>query len=89
MTRQQALEAYTIGSARLSFDEGERGHLRVGALADFAVLSADYFEIAVEEIPTITSDLTVVGGRHVFSSGAIADLPTTDRTDESLSMPTQ
>ena len=89
MTRQQALEAYTIGSARLSFDEGERGHLRVGALADFAVLSADYFEIAVEEIPSITSDLTVVGGRHVFSSGAIADLPTTDRTDESLSMPTQ
>ena len=77
MTRQQALEAYTIGSARLSFDEGERGHLREGALADFAVLSADYFEIAVEEIPTITSDLTVVGGRHVFSSGAIADLPTT------------
>jgi predicted amidohydrolase YtcJ len=77
MTRQQALEAYTIGSARLSFDEGERGHLREGALADFAVLSADYFEIAAEEIPTITSDLTVVGGRHVFSSGAIADLPTT------------
>ena len=77
MTREQALEAYTVGSARLSFDEGERGHLRDGALADFAVLSADYFEIAVEEIPTITSDLTVVGGQHVFSSGTIADLPTT------------
>ena len=89
MTRQQALEAYTIGSARLSFDEGERGHLREGALADFAVLSADYFEIPVEEIPTITSVLTVVGGRHVFSSGAIADLPTTDETDESFGIPTQ
>jgi predicted amidohydrolase YtcJ len=86
MTRQQALEAYTIGSARLSFDEGERGDLREGALADFAVLSADYFEIAVEEIPTIASDLTVVGGRHVFSSGAIAELPLSDQSDEELTI---
>jgi predicted amidohydrolase YtcJ len=71
MTRQEALDAYTIGSARLSFEESDRGHLRAGALADFAVLSADYMNIPVDEIPEITSDLTVVGGRQVYSSGAI------------------
>lgn len=73
MTRQQALAAYTRGGARLSFDEGERGHLGVGALADFAVLNADYFSVAVEHIRFISSDLTVVGGRNVYSSGAVAD----------------
>jgi hypothetical protein len=89
MTRQQALAAYTIGSARLSFDESERGHLSQGALADFAVLSADYFSIAVEQIPTIVSDLTVVGGQHVYSSGAIVDLPVKIHTAESVSIPTK
>ncbi len=71
MNRVEALECYTIGSARLSFEESERGHLTVGALADFAVLSADYFTIPVEEIPTIVSELTVVGGKHVYSSLSI------------------
>lgn len=89
MTREQALEAYTLGSARLSFDNGERAHLREGALADFAVLDADYFEIAVEEIPTITSDLTVAGGRHVFSIGAITDLASTSQSDQSSDIPTR
>jgi hypothetical protein len=71
MTRQEALDAYTTASARLSFEESERGHLHAGALADFAVLSADYMIIPVDEIPAIRSDLTVVGGRHVNSSGTV------------------
>ena len=71
MTRQQALHAYTAGSAWLSFEEGDRGHLRVGARADFAVLDADYLTIPTDEILAITSDLTVVGGRQVHASGAI------------------
>jgi predicted amidohydrolase YtcJ len=72
MSREEALAAYTLGSARLSFEEDERGHLGPGTLADFAVLSADYFKIPIEDVPAITSELTVVGGRHVHSSGAIA-----------------
>jgi predicted amidohydrolase YtcJ len=71
MTRHEALDAYTTGSARLSFEESERGHLHPGALADFAVLSADYMIITVDDIPAITSDLTVLGGRHVHSSGVV------------------
>jgi predicted amidohydrolase YtcJ len=72
MTREQALHAYTAGGAWLTFEEDDRGHLRVGARADFAVLDADYFAVAVEEILEIASDLTVVEGRRVHSSGAIS-----------------
>ena len=43
----------------------------VGARADFAVLDADYFTVTSEEILSITSALTVVGGRPVHSTGAI------------------
>jgi predicted amidohydrolase YtcJ len=73
LTRPQALEAYTAGSARLTFEEADRGHLGEGARADFAVLNADFFSVATEEIPDIGSDLTVVGGRTVFSTGAVTE----------------
>jgi predicted amidohydrolase YtcJ len=71
-TRAQALEWYTAGSAWLSFEEADRGHLRPGARADLAVLSEDYFTVPADRIPAIRSELTVVGGRVVHSTGALA-----------------
>lgn len=71
-TRAQALDWYTSGSAWLSFEEADRGHLRPGARADLAVLSEDYFTAPAERIPAIHSELTVVGGRVVHSAGALA-----------------
>jgi predicted amidohydrolase YtcJ len=71
-TRAQALEWYTAGSAWLSFEEADRGHLRPGARADLAVLSEDYFTVPSGRIPTIGSELTMVGGRVVHSSGTLA-----------------
>jgi hypothetical protein len=71
-TRAQALEWYTAGSAWLSFEESDRGHLRPGARADLAVLSEDYFTVAEDRIPAIGSDLTVVGGETVHSAGTVA-----------------
>ncbi|GAB2982759.1 amidohydrolase [Amycolatopsis acidiphila] len=70
-TRERALEAYTAGSAWLSFEEATRGHLRRGARADFAVLSDDYFTVSAERIPSISAELTVVGGKVVHSTGAV------------------
>jgi predicted amidohydrolase YtcJ len=72
VTRAQALAWYTGGSAWLSFEEGDRGHLRPGARADLAVLSEDYFTVPYDRIPAISSELTVVGGRVVHSSGILA-----------------
>jgi predicted amidohydrolase YtcJ len=71
-TRAQALDWYTAGSAWLSFEESDRGHLRPGARADLAVLSEDYFTVPDDRIPAIRSDLTFVGGRTVHSTGSLA-----------------
>ncbi len=70
--RADALRFYTIGSAWFSFDESKRGSLEVGKLADLAVLSKDYMTVPVDEVHTIESLLTMVGGRVVYSSGEFA-----------------
>jgi predicted amidohydrolase YtcJ len=72
ISREQALRLYTVGGAWLSFEENDRGHLRTGAHADLTVLSEDYFTVSEERIPEIRSELTVVGGRFVHSTGALS-----------------
>jgi predicted amidohydrolase YtcJ len=67
-TREQALRLYTAGSAWFSFDEGRRGTLEVGKLADFAVLDQDFFTVPLERIGKTTSLMTVVGGRVVHAA---------------------
>jgi predicted amidohydrolase YtcJ len=47
-------------------DEDSRGTLEVGKLADFAILSDDFFEVEESEIPEIRSLMTVVNGEIVF-----------------------
>ena len=45
-----------------------RGSLAVGKLADLAVLSGDYLDVPIEEIGSIRSLLTMVGGRIVYAA---------------------
>ena len=73
-TREDALRAYTIGSAWFSFDENKRGSLEPGKLADLAVLSKDYMTAPLEQIESIESLLTMVGGTIVYASGPYANL---------------
>lgn len=68
-SRIQALRLFTEGSAWFAFDEDRRGSLAAGKLADLAVLSADFLTIPVDEIGSITSVLTMVGGRVVYAGG--------------------
>ena len=67
-SREQALAAYTLGSAWFAHDERERGSLAVGKLADFAVLSEDYVSVPAEQIGALRSLMTVVGGRVVYAA---------------------
>jgi predicted amidohydrolase YtcJ len=46
----------------------------VGKLADLAVLSKDYMTVAVDQIGSIESVLTMVGGKVVYASGPFAAL---------------
>ncbi|MGA1077469.1 MAG: amidohydrolase [Nitriliruptoraceae bacterium] len=71
LTREEALSAYTEGSAWLSLDEKERGRLDVGLLGDLVILSEDYFEVDEDAIAGIEADATVVGGRLVHAVSAV------------------
>ena len=66
--RMEALRLWTVGSSWFSSDEGKKGALVPGQLADLAVLSADYFSIPEEEIKALQSVLTIVGGETVHAS---------------------
>ena len=66
VTVEDALRAYTYGSAYAGFDDAERGVLKPGALADFAMIDQDLTRIPPERVREARVVLTVVGGRLVF-----------------------
>ncbi|MBN3967867.1 amidohydrolase [Pseudomonas gregormendelii] len=69
LSRQTALELFTHGSAWFSSEQGKKGMIKVGQLADLAALSADFFSVDEEAIKWIESVLTVVGGKVVYAAG--------------------
>jgi predicted amidohydrolase YtcJ len=69
LTRPEALRAHTIGNAWFTFEEGRKGSIEVGKLADLAVLSGDYLTIAEDQIPALESILTIIGGHVVYAAG--------------------
>jgi predicted amidohydrolase YtcJ len=73
-SRADALRFYTMGSAWFSRDEGQRGSLEPGKLADLAVLSKDYMTIPVDQVAGIESLLTMVNGRVVYAASPFAAL---------------
>ena len=69
---EEALDAYTRGSAYAEFAEQDKGTLAPGKLADLVVFERDLFRISPREILTSPVDLTLVGGRVVFERGSDA-----------------
>nr|WP_315224689.1 amidohydrolase [uncultured Flavobacterium sp.] len=74
LTREEALRLYTIGAAWFENEELEKGRIAPGNLADFVLLSKDYFTIPEDQIKSISSVLTVVDGRVVFGSEKYTNL---------------
>ncbi|MBC3272833.1 amidohydrolase [Pseudomonas sp. SWRI81] len=74
LPRATALELFTHGSAWFSSEQGKKGQIRVGQLADMAALSADFFSVEEETIKWIESVMTVVGGKIVYAAGDFEDL---------------
>jgi predicted amidohydrolase YtcJ len=74
LSRAEALKLFTLGAAWFEGNEHEKGRIAPGNLADFAVLSADYFSVPDDEIRDLSSVLTVVDGRVVFGTGEFRDL---------------
>jgi predicted amidohydrolase YtcJ len=66
LTIEQALAAYTTGSAFAEFAEKQKGTLAPGMLADFVVLDRDLTAVTPEKILGTRVLQTVVGGKTVF-----------------------
>ncbi|WP_182902498.1 amidohydrolase [Microbispora sp. H10830] len=72
LTVEQALRAYTIGSAYAAGEERHKGTLSRGKLADFVVLGDDLFAVAPERIKDVAVLATVVGGAFVFDAAGLS-----------------
>jgi predicted amidohydrolase YtcJ len=71
LTVEEAITAFTAGSAYAEFQEHRKGTLAPGKLADLAVLSQDPFTAPLPALPATFSVLTMVGGRVVWDTGAL------------------
>ncbi|WP_395503426.1 amidohydrolase [Ectopseudomonas mendocina] len=68
LPRDTALQLFTHGSAWFSSEQGKKGQIKVGQLADLVALSADFFSVEEEQIKWLESVLTVVGGKVVHAA---------------------
>ena len=69
LTRLEALDALTRGPAYAEFEDGHKGWLAPGNLADITVLSQDVTTAPAEKLPETKSVLTMVGGRLYLGRG--------------------
>jgi len=74
LDRAEALRLYTVGSSWFSSEDGKKGTLAPGQLADLSVLSGDYFSVPENEIKGLESVLTIVGGKIVYAKEAFTKL---------------
>ena len=74
LTREEALRLWTENSAWFSNTDGRQGLIKPGHTADFVIPSCDFFAVPEDDIPSLTSDLTVLGGRIVHAAGAFKHL---------------
>jgi len=74
LDRETALRMWTENVTWFSNEEGKKGRLEVGQLADLIVPDRDYLSCPETEIADITAHLTVVGGEIVYGAGEFAHL---------------
>jgi predicted amidohydrolase YtcJ len=79
LDRETALRLWTQANTWFSNEQGKKGQIVAGQLADLALLSDDFFTVPDSEITNIRSVLTVLGGKVVHGNGSYArhapDLP--------------
>jgi predicted amidohydrolase YtcJ len=74
LSRFEALQLYTAGSAWFSGEEKVKGKIEAGQYADMVILNKDYFSIPVDAIKDIHSLLTIVNGKVVYAEAAYKNL---------------
>ena len=66
-TLDHVLAGYTRDGAYAEFQEGEKGMIRPGLLADLVLFNGDLFTTPVEAITEVRPRLTICDGRVVFA----------------------
>ena len=74
LDREQALRLWTESNTWFSSEGGKKGLIKIGQLADLAVLSEDYFTVPEDAIAGLESVLTLLGGEPVFGAGEFEGL---------------
>ena len=74
LDRETALRLWTEANTWFSNEQGKKGQIKAGQLADLALLSDDYFAVPEDEIVHIRSVLTMLGGTVVHGEGDYAPL---------------
>jgi predicted amidohydrolase YtcJ len=67
MSRMEALRSMTLNAAYAAFQEGSRGSLTIGKLADVTVLSKDITAVPEDEIQSAHVVYTIVGGKVLYT----------------------
>ena len=74
LDRETALRMWTENVTWFSNEEGKKGRIQVGQLADIVVPDRDFFSCAENEIADTSAVLTIVGGKVVYGVGDFAKL---------------
>ena len=74
LDRETALRLWTEANTWFSSEVGKKGQIKIGQLADLAVLSNDYFTVPEAEIVHLRSVLTMLGGKVVHGEGDYSSL---------------
>jgi len=69
LDRETALRLWTEANTWFSNEQGKKGQIKAGQLADLAVLSDDFFSVPEDRIVHLTSVLTMLGGAVVHGEG--------------------
>jgi predicted amidohydrolase YtcJ len=68
ITIEEAVKAYTVGSAYAEFQDTVKGIISPGKLADLVILSRDIFTIDPTEIENVKVVFTLMDGRVVYEA---------------------
>jgi predicted amidohydrolase YtcJ len=74
LDREEALALWTVANTWFSTEEGKKGQIKVGQLADLAVLDRDILRVPEDELQDTVSVLTLLGGRVVYGADEFSPL---------------
>ncbi|GAA3529058.1 amidohydrolase [Zobellella aerophila] len=68
---EEAIRAYTLGPAYLTFDEQQRGSIEKGKVADMVVLAEDPLTVDPLHLRDVAVEKTIVAGKEVFTGSHV------------------